>query len=57
MSLTKAQREVRERLRAAIMSAATLMQNDPDIGEETLDFLDTDIQAAMRAFKELQDES
>lgn len=47
-----------ERLRKAILSAASLLQEVPEgqlPDEDTLDFLDTDVRAALSALEDIQD--
>jgi len=57
MAKTTTKAEARETIRKAIMSAATLIQDDPEIGEDTLDFLEADIRAAANALDDLTDET
>lgn len=47
--------KARETIKKAIMSAASLLQDDPEIGEDTLDFLESDIRAAAEALDDLRD--
>jgi hypothetical protein len=42
-------------LRKAILSAASLLQDDPDLSEDTLEFLEADIRCAAQKFDELED--
>ncbi len=42
-----------ERLRKAVFSAATLIQNDEEVGEETGDFVESDLRIATEALAEL----
>jgi hypothetical protein len=46
--------ETIEKIRKAVLSAASLLQDDPQVSDDTLDFLEADIRCAVNALSDLE---